>query len=805
MKKECLICFLILAFLSDILQAQNLISGSLQDEKGLPLSYANVLLLYPADSSLLKGMVTNEKGFFLFDQVERGSYLLKASMVGYEDVYKPSLEIGSGEEPLRLETIVMKTSSEELEEVTVLADKNLFEMKVDRMVVNVQSSITASSGTVLEVLERSPGVKVDHYNSTVSMNSKNGVQVMINGKLNRMPMEALYQMLGSMQAVSVDKIELITTPPANMDAEGNAGFINIVLLQNEGDGVNGSFFVNAEKRRRFNSALGGDINIRKNRFSFFASHSFTYQRDMAYVDIDRVMALPDYLFELSSRASRNGGADIHNFRMGIDYNLNSKTIVGILTTVFDRNWSQVTDFNADFRVNPGTDSLMNGNRKDKNLVDQTMFNFNLQHNFTEKQQLNLDLDYFYYKGDQPQDYTFNYFTDGAFTGQDEFRINKKTPMDIGVAKLDYSIRPNDQLNIETGAKITYSGFFNEVLLENKRGESWIMDPVFSENSGMDEGIAAAYSSFSFKIKETDDLKVGLRYEYTDTRLTSENADPIHRKYGSLFPTLFYSKKLNEQSIWQFSFNRRITRPNFSELAPFVLFSDPVTFVTGNSFLRPSFTESVKTDFQHKGIIFSLQANRTKDAIYIFQPQSDPINNVTTYSSLNIDLEHGYIFNITLPMTLSPWWEVQNNLQAMLQKMETKLKEAPFKSSQRSFSINSSHTFKLPKNFSMELSGFYSSPTLAGIRTVKAYGAVNVGARKEFSNNWGRLNLSFSDIFRTNKWLWEIHLPEQHLSEFFVGDFDAKGIKLTYTKNFGNQKVERARKRETGSAEEQKRL
>ncbi len=253
-------------------------------------------------------------------------------------------------------------------------------------------------------------------------------------------------------------------------------------------------------------------------------------------------------------------------------------------------------------------------------------------------------------------------------------------MDIWVAKVDYSMRPKEHLFIETGAKITYSGFFNEVLLENKEEDGWKKDPGFSESSTMDELILGLYTSFAFNIKENDDLKLGLRYEHTDTRLNSENTIPIHRKYGSFFPTFFYSKKLNENSTWQIALNRRISRPSFSELAPFVLFVDPVTFITGNSFLWPALTQSVKSDFSHKGTIFSLQVNRTKNAIYNFQPQSDPASNITTYSSLNIDMEHGYVLNITLPLTPTSWWEVQNNLQSMFQKVETKLNEVPFKSS-----------------------------------------------------------------------------------------------------------------------------
>lgn len=785
--------------------AQSIIQGYVNDSLGAPISFANVLLLYPNDSSLAKGMVTNEQGGFVFDGLNAGIYLLKASMVGYEDVYRPSLEIVPSHGPLLLNNIVMKAVPEELEEVTVHADKALFEMKIDRMVVNVQSSIMASSGTALQILERSPGVKVDHFNHTVSMNSKNGVQVMINGKLDRMPMESLYQMLSSMQAASIEKIELITMPPANLDAGGNAGFINIILAENEEDGVNGSLFINGEMRRKFNGAIGGDINIRKNRFNLFALYSFIYQRSLEYVEIERVMNLPEYLFEYNSKVDRNSGNDIHNIRLGMDYSLSPKTTLGILTTFHDRNHSQFTGIHADFRLNPGPDSLMNGYRNNKHLVGNSMANLNLRHLFSESKQLNLDLDYFQYKDRQPQDFTFRYHKEGIFIQEDHIRINKKSPIAIWVAKLDYMVETGEQTLWESGIKFTQTGFYNDILFENKAEESWIKNPAFSESSEMDEAIAAVYTTWTFKTNESDHLKLGLRFEYTDAKLISEQAEIASNRYGSLFPTIFYSKKLNENSTWQIAANRRITRPSFLELAPFVVYNDPVSFFTGNSFLRPAITESGKMDFRHKGMIFSLQADRIKDAIYQFQPQADPVNNVTIYSSLNIDRAQVYVFNITLPLNPSPWWEVQNNLQAMLQKIKTNLKEAPFRSSQKSFSINSSHTFKLPRDFSMEVSGFFNSPSLSGIRKVKAFGAANFGVRKEFRNNGGKLNLSFTDIFRTNQRIWESNLTEQHLSEMFIGDFDIKGIKLSYTNNFGSQKVKGARKRETGSAEEQKRL
>jgi len=786
-------------------RSQSRLEGVVKEENGKPLAFATVLLLNAQDSTLLKGMVSQEDGKFHLDEVKAGKYLVQANMVGYEKTHTLPFILTANQSVFTLQPLVLSEAVTELGEVIVAAEKPFFEQKIDRLVVNVQSSITASSGTALEVLERSPSVMVDHYNSTLRMNGKNGVQVMINGKLSRMPMQTLYQMLGSMQAINIEQIELITTPPANLDAEGDAGYINIVLRKNEGDGLNGSFFVNAEMRRRFNSALGGNINIRKDKFSLYANYSFTYNRNLAYVSIDREINHPDYLYNLNSTAERKGGADLHNFRLGIDYNLSSKTVIGILSTIYDRYWSQETDMHADFRTDPGADSLMNGFRTDVNKDDQFMLNFNFQHNFTEYQQLNIDLDYFYYYAHQPQSYDFQYFREGLLSSENEIRINKSTPMDIWVAKADYNLQPNERLHIETGLKATYSAFSNDILTETRRQEIWQADPMFSESASMDEVIGAAYASISYKMNKTSDLKAGVRYEYTHTDLISESAEPIKRRYGSFFPTLFYSKKLSEHNSWQLSYNRRITRPAFSELAPFVIFLDPVTFVTGNSTLFPAFTHTVKTDFSHKGIIISLQASHTNNAIYRFQPQADTATNVTTYASLNIDREDGFVLSLTLPLTIAPWWEVQNNLQGMIQRVQTRLEGGQYKFSQYSFRFNTSNTFKLPHQFSVELAGFFNSPSISGINRVKALGAVNIGIRKEFGNNGGTLNLSFSDIFRNNIIIWESSLPEQYLSEKATIDFDTRSIKLTYTKKFGSQKVKSARKRATGSAEEQKRL
>lgn len=283
------------------------------------------------------------------------------------------------------------------------------------------------------------------------------------------------------------------------------------------------------------------MNFRKNKVNLFANYSFTYNRNLQIVETDREIDRPEYIFNFKSRANRMGGADIHSFRTGLDYNLTPRTVVGFLTTVFYRNWSQFTDIQADFYLNPGTDSLVQGYRTDQNLLKQYMVNANLLHNFSENQQLNLDLDYFYYHSHQPQDYVYDYFKKNIFSWRDEIKIGRRTPMNIWVAKLDYRLQPLKNLSIETGIKATYSTFYNDVLLEIKRDDRWLRDPKFSESASMDEVVGAAFGSFSYKIDETSDLKGGIRYEYTHTELISENERPIKRNMVPFFLPFFIQK------------------------------------------------------------------------------------------------------------------------------------------------------------------------------------------------------------------------------------------------------------------------
>ena len=208
---------------------QSNIKGIITERTGSPLGYANILLLQAIDSSFIKGEIAGVDGKYQFQNIPEGNYLCEFSMIGYPNKYSQIFKISTTLTTIDLDTMIMEESIM-LDGVEIIAKRAFLEQKIDRTVVNVSNSNTNAGGNALEVLTRSPGVQVNRLTKTISLVGKEGVVIMINGKISRMPSDAVVQMLEGMNADNIDRIELIHTPPSNFDAEGNAGIINIILI-----------------------------------------------------------------------------------------------------------------------------------------------------------------------------------------------------------------------------------------------------------------------------------------------------------------------------------------------------------------------------------------------------------------------------------------------------------------------------------------------------------------------------------------------------------------------------------------------
>jgi hypothetical protein len=797
------LAFLPLLFCVHYATAQK-IQGTVQDTDGAPVAGATVLLQKAGDSSLVKGSVTGKDGSFLFQGIGGGTYLVSASSAVFRIVHSPAFTYSEGEDKT-LGTIKFAQKEVQLANVTVTAQKPLYEQRMDRMVINVSSSVTGVGSTALDVLERSPGIIVDRQNNSISMNGKDGIVVMINGRISRMPLSAVVQMLAGMNSSNIEKIELITTPPAQYEAEGNAGYVNIVLKVNNQYGTNGSYAATLGYGNGPVTSTSINFNHRAGRINLFGDYSVNRTAQGQDFRFYRKVMQGGTSLESFITSDRDPMVLFNNARVGLDYQLNKKTVIGALASGFYRHWTMDALNRSSILLDQRLDTLVRINNDEVNDLANYSANINLLHNFTADEKLSLDVDYIYYRSDNPTDYLNAYFDGfGGSLFTQQTRSGKETPIRFWVSNADYSRKLGKKVSMDAGVKGSFSRFVNDVSVENLLQGTWVADKEFTARYNLEESILAAYSSFGISINEKNSAKVGLRYEYTASQLnTATQKGIVDRQYGRLFPTVFFSHKLNDKNSLNLSYSRRITRPTFNDMAPFVLFVDPNTFFSGNPSLQPAISDGVKADYLYKGYIVSVGYTYEADPITNFSPKVDPVTNKQTLAAENQHSRKNINAMISLPFTITKWWNMQNNLMGNAQELDAVYKGDRVVIKQKNFAARSVQSFKLPKEFSVELSGFYRSAGLFGIYKSKAFGTMDFGAQKKFAKNRSSLRLAYDNMLNTLKFKPSVNLPEQNLVVDGYLQFSYPTVRLTYTHNFGNDKLKGSRQRATSSEERER--
>ncbi|WP_163709404.1 outer membrane beta-barrel family protein [Mangrovibacterium lignilyticum] len=788
---------------STLAQAQ--IQGSVRDTTELPVPFANVLLLNQADSTVAVGVMATEEGTYNISNFTPGSYLIGVSLIGYEPAYSKPFMIKSSNEHIHRNPMYMRSNSKQIEDVNVVAKKPIYELQIDRMVVNVENSITSSGNTALEVLEKSPGVIVDRQNNSISLAGKSGVMIILNGKQTRMPIEAAMQMLDGMNAENVKKIELITTPPAKYEAEGNAGIINIVLKKHEDFGTNGSFSLGAgvAKREKMNASL--NLNHHMDKVNFYGTYNVNYNNLFHQIDSYRRYLQDDQVNETEASSYRDAIRLFQNIRMGFDYTISSKTTLSVLTNGYVSGWDMDAVNDILYMTSGTTTKTSVMDNQETNKWYHAMGNINLQHHFKEEETLDINFDYLNYYNDNPSNYDSQVTDNMGQTTSEIIEIEKTTPIDILVGSLDYSNQVNTDFKIEAGTKITYTLFENDVAVRYLESGGWTYDPELTNKYSMDENIMALYTSVSYKIAKNTSFVGGLRYEYMNSVLDSETEKGIvDLHYGEFFPTLFLSQKLDDKNTLQASYSRRINRPSFNQLAPFLIMNTPQSFISGNVNLLPAFSNIYKIEYQFKSAMLSVAYTDTKDAISRFAPKNSEDGEKQYFFSRNIDKSQTMSATLAIPITITSWWKMQNNLIWTKQKVDTEYDGTEYKIDQDNYRITSNQSFSLSKRLSAEISCFYNSKSIWGIYESMAFGRVDAGLQWKLKNENSRFNLNISDIFKTNIYRSVASLPELNIYNRWRLDFEPRVFRLTFTQNFGNGAVKTSH-RTTGSEEEQNRV
>ncbi|MES2108891.1 MAG: TonB-dependent receptor [Bacteroidota bacterium] len=780
------------------------ITGALTDEKGKPMDFATVTLLKAADSSVVKGTLSNENGAYVFDHVGNGTYIIKATVVGYEKAVSPAFSV-DGSDAVTVPQLKMQQASHNLNSVTVTSTKPLIERKVDRTVMNVENSVVAAGNNALEILERAPGVSVDK-DDNISLKGKQGVTVMINDKLTYLTSAQLATLLRSTDGTTIQSIEIITNPSAKYDASGNSGIINIKLKKNKQAGTNGSVTVGLGKGKygRDNSTIQlnhkvGDVNI---------FGSFSHDDNKRFQDIGLKRIVTDTAGHQTFFNQYTGMPQSrHNnsYRLGTDINTSSKNTLGFVVNGYFNSENDSND-NRTY-IGPNF-TQVDSSLRTVTSIRQTYHSFAANLNDTYKidtagQQISADVDYSKFKNNTTAQYVTDFFLANGSLQHPQAYLGNLTPSNIEIktAKADYTNPLSKTLKMEAGLK------FSDVKTDNDLREKLAATDAYqSTNHFMyDEKISAGYLNFNKDYKGTS-VQLGVRAEYTSSNATGDSSNivqRINRHYLNLFPSVFVNHTFNDKNEMSFSYSRRIDRPQYDNLNPFVYRLDPYTYQKGNPYLKPQYTNNFELNYTYnKNITLTLGYSRTTD-VMTEVPGTDPATKVAFVSQQNLQVQNSYNANLYSSYTITKWWTGDINATAFYLGFKSNgLEGGNLNKGQFAYQLRATETFTPIKGYRLEITPNYQSALTYGLFSVHPQYATDAGISHSFANKKANIKFSVSDIFNTRRN--DVTTKYQNIDLDIRQKRDSQVARLTFTYNFGNSKI-KARQHQTGADDEKGRV
>ncbi|MDF3077932.1 MAG: hypothetical protein K0S09_1821 [Sphingobacteriaceae bacterium] len=809
MKHLSSIFFLLMIVATQATSAQNKtgrnqISGNVADDRQKPLDYATISLLKAKDSSLVKSALSDASGNFYFENVANGDYLVSAAVVGYRTAFSKRFSLDESNTTLKLEPMTLSMASKTLKEVTVTAQKPLIERKMDKLVVNVEGNSISAGSTALEVLEKAPGVTIDK-DDNISMKGKQGVLIMLDGKATYLSNADVANMLRNMQSSQIESIELVTSPSAKYDAAGTSGIINIKTKKSKNLGLNGTLTAGAGYGQTSKYNGGTTLNYRNNKLNFFGNYNYSNSGRINSLNLNREVIYKDTTTNFKQLNSWDNRRYSNSYKAGADYFISKNHTLGILLNGYSNRNDENSISNTNWVNNFNQAELINVLGDNTEKYNNNAFNLNYKGTLdTTGKELSVDLDYSQYSGNQDE-IRNNTYQRINLDPRGSLGVKNYAPAKINVksAKIDYTYPINKTTKLEAGLKSSFVTTDNDLLLAKQVGNTWVADPNYTNHFVYDENINAAYLNYSKEIKKTG-IQLGLRAEQTNSKGNSiTKSEVVKRHYLELFPSLSVSQKLDKNNDLGFSYSRRIDRPSYDNLNPFVNFLDEYTYKKGNPFLNPQFTSSLDLSHTYKGkFTTSLNYSHTKDVMTTVTEQEDETKK-TFATERNLDEQEIWGLNVYAPFTLAKWWNMNNNLQVFNMKFKSASNGGSLSAGQTAVSYNMDNTFNITKSFGADMSAQYQSPLQYGIFKIQSQLSFNAGLRKSFANNKMNLRLSMSDVFNTRRQ--RLSTTYQNMNLNFTEKGETQVARLTLNYRFGKNEIKPARRRSTGLEDEQNRM
>jgi len=768
-----------------------------------PLYKATVSLM-KTDSTLVAIEVSDIAGKVMFRSLPAGEYMIRVTNIGYQTTFTKVIDLVNTISVQ--ETILLQPDAALLKNVSVSSKKPAIQFLPDKTVVNVEASITSAGATVMDVLEKSPGITIGR-DGTIIMKGKPQVMVLIDGKQTQLSGTELQAYLSGLSASLVSTVELIDNPGAKYDAAGNAGIINIRTKTSKQKGFNGSVSLSLGQGFFTKSNNSLNLNYRAGKFNLFANYGTRLGMERMKMDVLRKYSDSngnDSLLLQQPNVTRTNITS-HNVKTGVDFFAGKNTTMGVVftgnVTTRDITVLSTIDWMTPSYV---IDSTINTEGTRHIRFERAGINFNAKQIIDATSEITTDIDFikFDINGDQ-------YFQTQLTTPGSAIQATKgniPSALNIFTVKIDYSKRFKELL-WEAGLKTASTNTDNLAEYYFHDGTAWQDDLSRSNHFLYDEKIHSVYSSID-RQKGKWHWQAGLRYEFTAYKANQlGNAvvkdSSFKKNYGSLFPSAFVSFAADSNNTFTLRLGRRIDRPQFQNLNPFLVTINKYTFEGGNPFIRPQYTWNMELMHNYKNILSTgISYSYLKDyfsQIFIIDSNSSNVNkNVIIYTRGNVGTFHNFGVTATLQTPVTKWWSITSTV-VYNHKIIKGVIWAPLRATinQVNFSLNNQFQFK--KGWSAEISGYYLTKSQIDLQEyLTPQGELGAGISKQIMKNKGTLRLAIRDIFHTQNYSGYSYF--ENSEEPFKIKWDTRVVRITFSWRFG--KTMKAIKRSAGGAIEE---
>jgi outer membrane receptor protein involved in Fe transport len=654
-----------------------IIGKVIDSASGGPIDYATVSLFLHGSKKAVNGTTTDAAGAFELKDISAGDYTIVVEFIGYK-AYTISVAITQGGK-VDLRTVALAKRTSQLKDVTVAAQRGLIENKIDKLVFNAEKDITSQTGVATDVLKKVPQVSVD-VDGNVELAGSTSIRFLINGKPSAVFGSNITDVLQSIPASQIKSIEVITNPGAKYDAQGLGGIINIILKQNTAQGINGNLSLTAGTRMENGSF---NFNKRKGNFGFNAFVSGNarlkattpsiYDREsLDSVSQTKELLHQDGTYQFKRHGIQSGlGFDWtykkkNNFTGSLEYENYGNSGLGVI------DQSQLI---TDIPGNPLSETVSVNHSYNEYHSYNIDGSLGYKKTFRkEDQELEISLNESYDNNHaKANNYQLLQPMDSLFYGTNSDNPGKENEMEISA---DYTQPLKEDVILGAGGKVNFYDINSTSNISSFQPDSklYLFDSSLSNFLNYHQKVYALYSELSFPAGTLFDAKLGVRYERTEINAFYSDAQQQANipGYNTFFPSLFLSKKLSNRQILKLSYSKRIERPDYGDLNPFINTSDPKNITAGNPYLLPEIGHRVElaysNDLKFGNFIITAFYRRNNNDIqpyivfYPTLPIGDSVyTNVAVGTRQNIGIENNTGISLFLNFNFNSKLNIRTNL------------------------------------------------------------------------------------------------------------------------------------------------